>query len=64
MFIKIFTTPFLAYFATLFTLAFMGRDLAIDWFGNTVEELWLIWILIILAFWILQFFGNKKVDKE
>jgi len=64
MFTKILTTPFLAYFATMVTVAIIGRKTAVDWFGNTVEELWLIWILIILAFWILQFFGNKKIDND
>jgi positive regulator of sigma E activity len=64
MIIKILTTPFLAYFATMVTVAIMGRKTAVGLFGNTVEELLLIWILIILAFWVLQFFGKKKVDKE
>ena len=59
MIIKILTTPFLAYFATMVTVAIMGRKTAVDLFGNTVEELLLIWILIILAFWVLKYFINR-----
>jgi len=63
MFTKILTTPFLAYFATMITVAVMGRKTAVDLFGNTVEELWLIWIQIILAVWLLKYFRNRLTNK-
>jgi len=62
MIIKILTAPFLAYFLTLLSVAIMGRDLATDVFGNNVLELWLAWIPIVIAFWILKYFKNKLTN--
>ena len=64
MIIKILTTPFLAYFATMFTVAIMGRKQAHDLFGETVEELLIIWIQIILALWIAQWAKKKLTSKS
>ena len=59
MIIKILTAPFLAYFLTLLTVVIMGRDIAIDVFGDNVLELWIAWIPIVIAFWILEYFKNR-----
>jgi len=59
MIIKILTAPLLAYLTTLFTVAFMGKALTSKLFGNNIMELWIIWIQIVIAFWILKYFKNR-----
>ena len=64
MIIKILTAPFLAYFLTLLSVAIMGRDLATDVFGDNVLELWLAWIPIVIAFWVIKYFKNRLTTPE
>lgn len=37
----------LAYLFTVFTAAVLGRDLTQSLFGNTVEEIWIIWTIFL-----------------
>jgi ABC-type transport system involved in cytochrome bd biosynthesis fused ATPase/permease subunit len=39
--------PMLAYLLTIFTAAVLGRDLTQQLFGNTVEELWIMWTIFL-----------------
>jgi len=48
----------------MFTVAIMGRKQAQDLFGETVEELLIIWIQIILALWIAQWAKKKLTSKS
>lgn len=39
--------PMTAYLLTMLTTAMLGRDLTQSLFGNTVEELWITWTILL-----------------
>lgn len=57
--VKIFVIPFLAYFLSMLTIAILGVKLVETYTGNTAEELWIAWMVILLP-WALW----KRTKKE
>ena len=64
MLIKIFSIPFIAYFATLFSVASLGTKRTQQVFGDNVIELWLMWIVILLVSFVLHYFIKKRLTKD
>jgi ABC-type transport system involved in cytochrome bd biosynthesis fused ATPase/permease subunit len=44
----------LSYLFTIFSVAVMGKQLTESLFGNTVMELWIIWLGVFLVLFLLK----------
>jgi len=56
-FLNLLYSAFGAFFTTMLSIAF-AKDLIIPYTGNTVEELWILWVIII--FIILSFYRKSS----
>ena len=61
MWIKILSAPFLAYLLSMFTVAIVGVKNITPYTGNTVEELWLAWIVLLFLFYLTKHVFRVKL---